>query len=125
MLDIQQLRTNLDAVATRLADRGYAFDRDGFLALEAERRQSQGRAQELQAARNAHAKKIGQAKSKGEDAGPLLAEAGAINAELGTLEARAADVQKRQQDFLSVIPNVPHASVPEGKGPEDNVEVRR
>ena len=125
MLDIQQLRTNLDAVAARLADRGFAFDRDAFLALEAERKDSQGRAQELQAARNAHAKKIGQAKARGEDAAALMAEGGAINSELGSLEARAADVQKRQQEFLSVIPNVPHASVPAGKSAEDNVEVRR
>ena len=73
MLDIQQLRTNLDAVAARLADRGYVFDRETFLALEAERKDSQGRAQELQAARNAHAKKIGQAKAKGEDAAALMA----------------------------------------------------
>ncbi len=125
MLDIQQLRTNLDAVAARLADRGFAFDRDAFLALEAERKDSQGRAQELQAARNAHAKKIGQAKARGEDAAALMAEGGAINSELGSLEARVADVQKRQQEFLSVIPNLPHASVPAGKSAEDNVEVRR
>jgi len=125
MLDIQLLRTNLDAVAARLADRGYLFDRDAFLALEAERKESQGRAQELQAARNAHAKKIGQAKAKGEDAAALMAESSAINAELGSVEARAADVQKRQQEFLSVIPNIPHPSVPAGKSAEDNVEVRR
>src|SRR4051812_10602041 len=108
MLDLQLLRSDLDKIAARLGDRGYAFDREAFTALEAERRQSQGRAQELQAARNAQAKKIGQAKAKGEDATTLLAESAAINAELGTLEARAEDVQKRQQEFLSVIPNVPH-----------------
>ena len=125
MLDIQLLRSSLDAVAARLADRGYTFDRDAFLALEAERREFQGRAQELQAARNAHAKKIGQAKGKGEDAVPLLAEAAAINAELGTLESRSEDVQKRLQAFLSIIPNIPHESVPAGKGTDDNVEVRR
>ena len=61
MLDIQLLRGNLDDVVTRLAGRGFAFDRETFLALESERRQFQGRAQELQAARNAHAKKVGQA----------------------------------------------------------------
>jgi len=125
MLDIQLLRSTLEAVAARLADRGFALDRDAFLGLEAERRESQGRAQELQAARNAQAKKIGQAKSRGEDAAALIAEGSAINAELGSLEARAAEVQTRQQEFLSVIPNLPHASVPAGKSAEDNVEVRR
>ncbi len=125
MLDSQLLRSDLDGVAKRLAERGYVFDRDGYLALEAERREFQGRTQELQAARNAHAKKIGQAKAKGEDASALVAEAGAVNAELGELEARTADVQKRQQAFLEVIPNLPQADVPAGKGAEDNVEVHR
>jgi len=125
MLDLQLLRTNLDAIAARLADRGFTLDRDTFLALEAERRASQGRAQELQASRNAHAKKIGQAKAKGEDSTALMAQAAAINAELGSLEAKAEDVQKRQQEFLSVLPNVPQPDVPAGKGAEDNVEVRR
>ena len=125
MLDIQLLRSSLDAVTARLADRGYAFDRDTFLALEAERRQVQGRAQELQAARNAQAKKIGQAKAKGEDAAPLLAESVAINAELGSLEARSEEAQKRLRDFLSGTPNLPHESVPTGRSADDNVEVRR
>ncbi len=125
MLDIQLLRSSLDAVTARLADRGYAFDRDTFLALEAERRQVQGRAQELQAARNAQAKKIGQAKAKGEDAAPLLAESAAINAELGSLEARSEEAQKRLRDFLSGTPNLPHESVPTGRSADDNVEVRR
>jgi seryl-tRNA synthetase len=125
MLDIQLLRSSLDAVTARLADRGYAFDGDAFLALEAERRQVQGRAQELQAARNAQAKKIGQAKAKGEAAAPLLAESAAINAELGALEARSEEAQKRLRDFLSGTPNVPHESVPAGKSADDNVEVRR
>lgn len=125
MLDLQLLRSNLDAVATRLADRGYEFDRDTFAVLEAERRDTQGRAQDLQASRNALAKKIGQAKGKGEDAAPLMAESARINEELGALETRVADVQKRQQDFLSIIPNVPHESVPVGKSADDNVEVRR
>ena len=125
MLDIQLLRSSLDAVTARLADRGYVFDRDTFLALEAERRQVQGRAQELQAARNAQAKKIGQAKAKGEDAAPLLAESAAINAELGSLEARSEEAQKRLRDFLSGTPNLPHESVPTGRSADDNVEVRR
>ena len=114
MLDLNLLRTNLDAVVSRLADRGFEFDRATFLALEADRRASQGRAQELQAARNAHAKKIGQAKARGEDAAPLLAQAAAINTELGSLESRAGEVQKRLQEFLSVLPNVPQPEVPVG-----------
>ena len=125
MIDIQLLRTDLDAVAARLEARGYNFDREAFLALEAERKQIQGETQALQTSRNAFAKKIGQAKAKGEDAAPLMAEASAVNARLGDLEKNLAAVQQRQQAFLAVVPNPPHGSVPAGKSADDNVEQRR
>jgi len=125
MLDLQLLRTDLDRVAKRLADRPFVLDAAAFRAIEDERKLVQTRTQELQAKRNALAKRIGQAKGKGEDAAPLMAEAAATNAELGDLEKRLDDIQRRAMDFLAVIPNLPHESVPTGGSPEQNVEVRR
>ena len=125
MIDIQLLRSNLDAVSERLATRGYRLERDAFLELEAERKQVQSETQTLQSARNAFAKKIGQAKAKGEDVGALMAEASAANARLGDLEKTLERVQQRLQAFLAVIPNPPHESVPTGTSSEDNVERRR
>ena len=125
MIDIQLLRTDLAQVVARLAARGHAFPREEFLALEAERKDIQTRTQELQAARNAQAKRIGQAKAKGEDVAPLLAESGAINAQLGELEKTLAQTQDRLRQFLDVIPNLPHESVPQGASEKDNVEQRR
>jgi seryl-tRNA synthetase len=125
MIDVQLLRTRLDEVAERLAARGAAFDRDAFRTLEAERKDIQTRTQELQSARNAHAKKVGQAKSRGEDTTVLVAEATGINRELAELEARLADAQRRLTEFLAGVPNLPHESVPVGKGEADNAEQRR
>ena len=125
MIDIQLLRSDLDATIARLAARGFSFDRDAFLALEAERKDIQTRTQELQAARNAHAKKIGQAKKNGEDVTVLLAEAGGVNAQLGELEAKLGEVQERMRLFLASTPNPPHESVPAGVSEQDNVEQRR
>ncbi len=125
MLDIQLLRADPQAVAARLADRPFDLDVAAFQSLEEERRGVQVRTQELQAARNAIAKRIGQAKQKGEDAAPIMAESAAINAELGGLEKKLDEIQARLQEFLAVVPNVPHASVPAGKSSDDNVEVRR
>jgi len=125
MLDPQLLRTDLERVAKRLADRPFELDVAGFRALEDERKQVQSRTQELQAQRNALAKQIGQAKSKGEDASALMAQSSAINAELDTLESRLDDIQTRLRAFMSTIPNVPHESVPVGRSSDDNVEVRR
>jgi len=125
MLDLQQLRSNLEAVAKRLADRPFTLDVPEFQSLEQERKELQTRAQELQARRNTLAKQIGQAKSKGGDTAALMDESAAVNSELGTLEKRAEEAQKRLQDFLAVVPNVPHESVPVGNSADDNAEVRR
>jgi len=125
MLDPQLFRNDIDAVAKRLADRPFVLDVAAFQAIEAERRTVQMRTQELQAGRNVFAKRIGQAKGKGEDTTALMAEAGAANAELESLEKKLSELQARQYDFLSVIPNLPHSSVPVGRSAEDNAEARR
>ena len=50
-----------------------------------------------------------------------LLQAGLVSSK----QAKQADVQKRQTEFLEVIPNIPAPSVPVGSSAEDNVEVRR
>ena len=125
MLDIQLLRNDLEAVSQRLAIRPFVLDGAAFQALEQERKLVQTRTQELQAARNSMSKRIGQAKGKGEDVSALMAEAGQANAELQSLETQLTQLQAKLQDFLLMIPNLPHASVPLGRSAEDNAEVRR
>jgi seryl-tRNA synthetase len=125
MLDIQLLRANLPEVAQRLATRGFKLDTPAFEALESQRKGVQVETQSLQARRNALSKQIGQAKAKGEDASALMAEVSAQAEALKGLEQRLSEIQTKLNDFLLVVPNVPHASVPVGKSTEDNVEVRR
>jgi len=125
MLDPQLLRGDIEAVARRLATRPYVLDTAGFNALEEERKAVQSRTQELQSLRNSFAKRIGQAKAKGEDASALMAEATQANVDLSGLEMKLQEIQEKLRAFLLEVPNLPHASVPEGKGADDNVEVRR
>ena len=125
MLDIQTLRTDVQAVAARLADRGFQFDSAQFAALEAERKTIQTETQDLQAKRNALSKQIGQLKAKKEDASALMAEVNAQADQLKSLEAKLEDVQQRLNDFLLNVPNVPHDSVPAGRDADANQEARR
>ncbi|HTP94763.1 MAG TPA: serine--tRNA ligase [Burkholderiales bacterium] len=126
MLDIQSLRNDLDAVAARIATRGGAgIDTAQFRALEAERKTLQTRTQELQAQRNQASKRIGQAKAKGEDAAPIMAEVASLGDELKASEAGLDALQKKLSDLLLGVPNVPHESVPVGHSAEENVEARR
>ncbi|MBK8569240.1 MAG: serine--tRNA ligase [Nitrosomonadales bacterium] len=125
MLDLQALRSDLDAVAARLAARGYPLDTIRFGQLESSRKTIQTRTQELQAKRNAASKQIGMGKAKGEDVSAILAEVAGLGDELKELEAQLEHIQQDLQAFLSVIPNTPHISVPVGKSEADNVEMRR
>jgi seryl-tRNA synthetase len=125
MLDPQLLRTQLDAVLTRLAERGFTFDQDTFRATEAQRKQLQKDVEDLQAKRNSLAKQVGQAKAKGEDASAMIAEAAALGDRVAGLERQLEAVQARLQALLLTTPNIPHESVPAGGSANDNVEVRR
>ncbi|MGZ5261043.1 MAG: serine--tRNA ligase [Burkholderiales bacterium] len=125
MLDIQLLRSDLMGTAQRLAERGYTLDVTAFEALEHERKAIQTETQELQARRNQLSKQIGQAKSKGEDASEMIAQVNAEADRLKALEHDLASLQAKLNDFLLVVPNAPHTSVPPGESAEDNPEVRK
>ncbi|AXE30980.1 serine--tRNA ligase [Chromobacterium phragmitis] len=125
MLDINLLRNDIEAVAARLADRGYTLDTAAFNQLESERKSLQSRMQELQAKRNATSKQIGIAKSKGEDVSAIMAEVATLGDELKAAEQAFDGVQGKLDAWLMSIPNLPHESVPVGKDETDNVEVRR
>ena len=125
MIDPQLLRKDLAGAAAALARRGYALDTAAFAALEAERKSVQVETEQLQSQRNALSKQIGMAKGKGENADALMAQVNDIAAQLDAGAKRLDDIQTRLSDWLLTIPNIPHASVPEGRDSDANVEVRR
>ncbi|SPA14133.1 serine tRNA synthetase; also charges selenocystein tRNA with serine [Cupriavidus taiwanensis] len=125
MLDIQLFRKDIDAVAQRLATRGFQLDVAAFQALEAERKQLQTQTEELQARRNSLSKQIGVLKGKGEDASAVMAEVGGIGDTLKASAARLDEIQAHLGELMLSIPNLPHESVPVGNDETQNVEVRR
>jgi seryl-tRNA synthetase len=125
MLDIQQLRNDLDNVTARLKARKFDFPADVFKALEAERKTIQTNTENLQAKRNSASKQIGIAKSKGEDASAILAEVAGLGDELKAAEAQLNEVQAKLQALMLNVPNLPHESVPAGADESQNIEVRR
>ena len=125
MLDIQQLRTNLDAVAQALAKRGKPIDFSEFAALEAERKTLQTRTQDLQSQRNTLSKQIGMLKSKGEDASAVMAQVGQLGDELKASEVSLVELLEKLNAILATLPNVPHESVPVGDDETGNVELKR
>lgn len=126
MLDPTLLRGQLAETAARLkATRGFDLDVAGLERLEAERKQLQGRTQELQNLRNTRSKAIGMAKGKGEDTTALMAEVAGLADELKASELRLEEIKAEIDRVAMAVPNIPHDSVPAGKDETDNQEVRR
>jgi seryl-tRNA synthetase len=125
MLDPHLLRTRLDDVVRQLARRGLALDTQAIIALEEKRKRLQVATQQFQAERNAKSKAIGMAKAKGEDASALMQEVAHIGAALKQAEGEFELIQNDLAGIALGIPNIPHASVPDGRDERDNVEVRR
>ena len=125
MLDSKLVRTQLHEVAERLAARGFVLDVARFEALEAQRKTLQTRTEQLQAERNSRSKSIGQAKQRGEDIAPLLAEVDQMGSDLEQGKRDLDSIQTELDNLLLNIPNLPHESVPVGADEEDNVEVSR
>ncbi len=124
MLDPQLLRKDLESVKTRLATRKFELDTALFMQLETERKELQGRTEELQAKRNQLAKAIGMKKGKGENADAELTESTGVNKELEGSATRLNALQGQIQDFVLGIPNLPDDSVPAGKTADENKEIK-
>ncbi|BBT40754.1 serine--tRNA ligase [Pseudomonas guariconensis] len=125
MLDSKLLRGQLQEVADRLASRGFSLDVARIESLEERRKAVQTRTEQLQAERNARSKSIGQAKAKGEDIAPLMADVERMAGELTEGKAELDAIQAELDAIVLTIPNLPDASVPVGPDEEANVEVRR
>ncbi|WP_448211600.1 serine--tRNA ligase [Colwellia sp. MEBiC06753] len=125
MLDAKLLRTETEQVAAALAKRGFKLDVAQLQALEEQRKAIQVTTQELQNQRNTRSKSIGQAKARGEDIQPLLAEVSQLGDDLDAAKEQEKQVLKAIDDIASTIPNLVHESVPEGESEDDNVEIRK
>lgn len=125
MLDSKILRGQIQKVADRLASRGFSLDVSRIESLEERRKAVQTQTEFLQAERNVRSKSIGQAKARGEDITPLMADVERMANELSAGKAALESLQTELDGVLLAIPNLPDASVPVGANEDDNVEVRR
>ena len=125
MNDPKVLRANLPEAYHILKKRGFELDIEKIEKLEELRKGLQARTQELQNIRNENAKKVGQAKARGEDVAAMLNQSNTLNTELEKLTAELANIQEQLQQIYATTPNFPHKSVPEGTSEKNNREIRR
>ena len=127
MLDLNLVRDNLPLVGEKLRLRGMdpGDVLKDFLEVDAQRRQAVTEAETTKARRNRASEEIAKLKKSGQDATAQMSESKELREQIQKLEKVATELETRLQEILAGIPNLSHDSVPAGKTPEDNVEVRR
>ncbi|VEB99177.1 Serine--tRNA ligase [Cedecea lapagei] len=125
MLDPNLLRTEPDAVAEKLARRGFKLDVETLRSLEERRKVLQVKTENLQAERNSRSKSIGQAKARGEDIEPLRLQVNQLGEELDAAKNELDSLLAEIRDISLTLPNIPDDCVPLGKDDSENVEVSR
>mgnify|MGYP000484610417 FL=1 len=125
MINIKNLRDDIDTVASVLATRGYELNKAIFIELEGERKVLQVEVESLQSDRKNLSNEFGKLKSEGKDTGELKNQIDEINNALKLKDSLLQAILEKMNIFLLDIPNIPHESTPVGKNEDDNVVVRK
>lgn len=125
MHDLAYFRANLDAIAARLADRGFTLNVEEFRDLDTRRRAAVTETERLKAQRNAETQEIAKLRKQGIDTTERQQAVRAAAERTSELDEQVTKLDEEFRQALASVPNVPHESVPTGRTAEDNVEVRR
>jgi seryl-tRNA synthetase len=125
MLDAKYIREHIDEVRERLGLRGQAISLDQFVLIDGERRKAIQEWERLRALQKKVSDEVSKRKKEGQDASELISEMKKVSQEMKDLDAIVQEKEKALQDFLLMVPNLPHESVPKGTDSSENTEVRR
>jgi seryl-tRNA synthetase len=125
MHDLGYFREHLDVFADMAKKRTMALDLDAFRELDQERRKLITENEQRKAQRNKASDEIARLKKEEHSADAILAEMKQLSERIKQTDERIGELDAKQRELLLTLPNIPHSSVPVGKGAEDNVEVRR
>ncbi|HEX4276627.1 MAG TPA: serine--tRNA ligase, partial [Bryobacteraceae bacterium] len=117
-------RANLDAMAERLATRGWTLQLDQFRDLDARRRAAITETEELRRDQNNQSREVARLRKEGADTTDLQRASREIGERITALAKAAEEVDSTYRELLAGIPNLPHESVPVGKSAEDNLVIR-
>ena len=125
MLDLKLLQRHPEIVRNALAARRSDLNLDVFAELDNRRRTMLTEVERLKSERNRASGEVARLKRQGENAEAMIADLGLLSDRIKALDAEAEEVKAAQAAWMLTVPNVPHSSVPVGRGEEDNVEVSR
>jgi seryl-tRNA synthetase len=124
MLDLKFLRQNRDKVEAGVALKGMPVDLVRFYDIEERRLALLHETEQLKARRNAASEEIARRRRAGESADDDIAAMRQVGDRIKTLDAELKTLEEESEALAAWIPNLPHASVPPGSGPQQNQQVR-
>jgi len=124
MLDMKFVRQNPQAVADGMARRRFPLDLDAFLALEERRREYLTAVEQKKGQRNAASAEVAKIKRQGGDAAHVLSGLGTLSEDIKALDEKTKAIDAEVTQWLLGVPNIPHATTPDGATENDNVPVR-
>ncbi|HLY35421.1 MAG TPA: serine--tRNA ligase [Candidatus Limnocylindria bacterium] len=127
MIGIALIRDDPEAVRQAIARKGEPTEPvDRVLAADARRRAIEAEANGIRSERNQGNKQLGELMrtGQGEAGDALKARMAGLSSRIDALDAQLTELETAIERDLLLIPNLPHPSVPDGKGAEDNPVIR-
>ena len=121
MLDIKLIRENPEFVHQALEKRGDSFTFDSILDVDGRYRNLLRQTEELRAKHNEASKQLSKSKEKSPQ---FIAQMRQLGDQISSLQQQTKEAKASLDSLLLELPNIPHPSVPLGKGEGDNVVVR-
>lgn len=124
MIDIKRIRENPEAIAAAVRAKGVDADIQAILDLDNARREIISGVEKLKAERNEASRAVATAKKNGGDASEAMERSRQIGEDIAQMDAKIREIEIQIETQMLMLPNPPHADVPEGTTAEENVVVR-
>ena len=121
MLDIRLIREHPELVRQALEKRGDSFALDNILDIDSRYRSLLRQTEELRSKHNEASKQLSKSKEK---PAQFIAQMRQLGEQISSLQQQTKEAKANLDSLLLELPNIPHTSVPIGRGASDNVVVR-
>jgi seryl-tRNA synthetase len=124
MLEIRFIRENRDLIDKALKARGNDLALKSLLKVDSQRRKLLQEVEDLRNLRNRVSEKIGRQKKERKDTGELLAQMKKVASKIKELNNLLKEKEISLNEYLFLMPNIPHPSVPVGRDETENPVIR-
>jgi len=112
MLSLKFIRENPEKVKKAIKSKGLEIDLQKIFSLNSQRKQLLGKSEDLRARRNRASTEIAKRKEARKETASLIEEMKEVSKKIKGIDSLLAEKEKELDDFLLLLPNIPHSSVP-------------